>query len=302
LLRNVAVNLVKGLMGLAVAATALTTVGCLVRRETRIHPPQIPPPAQEATLAELTSRLAAQSAAVHTLVATVDLEPTAGSIYSGVIKEYHDVRAFILLEKPSLIRMQGQAPVIRTEIFDMTSDGEQFQLYIPPKQKFIVGKTSFRRPAKNSLENLRPQHILEALLIPPINPATEKDFLEEAEEGDRRYYVVTIVAPESNGELVLKRKVWFDRSNLELVRTQFYSAGGSYVEDVRYSDYQDFGGVRFPAHIDLTRPVEDYGLGITVLKATFNQPIAPDKFELKRPAGAQLVDLSATSRQESPRG
>ncbi len=302
MLKHFTVTRTHGFIGLAMAALVLTASSCMVRRETRIHPPQAPPPAQEATLAELVTRINAQSDAVRTLVATVDLEPTAGSIYSGVIKEYHDVKGFILLEKPALIRIQGQAPVIRTEIFDMVSDGKEFRLYIPPKQKFIVGKTEFRRPAKNSLENLRPQHILEALLVPPIDSATEKYFSEEAEEAGRRFYAVSIVWPGNGGELVLKRKIWFDRSNLELVRTQFYSAQGNYVEDVRYSNYQDFAGVHYPSHIELTRPVEDYALGVTVLKATFNQPIAPDKFVLEKPAGAQLVDLSAASRQESPRG
>ncbi len=302
MLKHIAVTLTHGLLGLAMVAVILTTGSCMVRRETRIHPPQAPAPILEATLADLVGRINSQSEAIRTLVATVDLEPTAGSVYSGVIKEYHDVKGFILLEKPDLIRIQGQAPVIRTEIFDMVSDGKEFRLYIPPKQKFIVGKTDFHRPAKNSLENLRPQHILEALLVPPIDTATEKCFSEEAEEAGRRYYVVSVVSPGNAGELALRRKIWFDRSNLELARTQFYSAQGKYIEDVRYANYQDFAGVRYPAHIELTRPVEDYALGVTVLKATFNQPIAPDKFQLEKPAGAQLVDLSAAWRQESPRG
>ncbi len=302
MLKHITVTLIHGLMTLSLAVIVLAGSSCMVRRETRIHPPQAPFPLQEATLVELVARINSQSKAVCTLVATVDLEPTAGSIYSGVIKEYRDVKGFILLEKPDLIRIQGQAPVIRTEIFDMVSDGKEFRLYIPPKQKFIVGKTEFRRPAKNSLENLRPQHILEALLVPPINASTEKCFLEEAEEAGRRYYVVSVVSPGSDGELALKRKIWFDRSNLELVRTQFYSEPGKYIEDVRYSDYQDFAGIRYAAHIELTRPVEDYALGVTVVKATFNQPIAPEKFLLEKPASAQLVDLSAAWRQESPRG
>jgi len=274
--------------------------GCLVRRETRIHPPQVPPPARDASLDELTADINSQSNAFHTLVATVDFEPTAGSVYSGVIKEYHDVKGFILLEKPSMIRMLGQAPVVRTNIFDMVSDGRQFRLYIPPKQKFIVGETTMRRAAKNSLENLRPQHILEALAFPPIDPASEKSFLEQAENGDRRYDVVNVLGTEGDGKLVLKRKIWFDRANLELARAQFYEADGNYVEDVWYSDYADFAGVRYPRRIQVIRPAEDYRLTVSILKATFNQPIAPEKFELKKPDNAQLVDLSA--RPEGPHG
>ncbi len=262
----------------------------------------MPPPAQEATVAELVRRVNSRSEAIRTLKAKVDLEPTAGSVYSGVIKEYHDVKGFILLERPSMIRMIGQAPVVRTNIFDMVSDGEEFRLYIPPKQKFIVGKTTFRRPSKNALENLRPQHILEALLVPSIDPASEKYFREEAEEGGRRYYVLSIIEPGGGQELSLKRKVWFDRSDLEIARLQFYGPEGAYVEDVRYADFREFQGVRYPTRIQVSRPIEDYRLSITILEATFNQPIEPEKFELKKPESAQLVDLTAAARVEGPRG
>ena len=274
----------------------------MVRRETRIQPSQLPSPALEASLADLVAGLNSKSQSIRTLNATVDLEPTAGSIYSGVIKEYHDVKGFILVESPALIRMQGQAPVVRTNIFDMASNGEEFRLYIPPKDKFIVGKTAFRRPAKNSLENLRPQHILQALLVPGLDTEHEKCFLEEAEEGGRRFYVVDIVELGAGEELRLERKAWFDRANLELVRMQFYESEGLFVEDVQYSDFQDFQGTKYPSHVRVARPIEDYRLSITILKATFNQPIEAEKFILNQPQGSQLVDLSAKAQQENPRG
>ena len=288
--------------GLALAAVLLAFPACLVRRQTRVSPAALPPPPKEATLEQLLARIDQQSEAVRTMTATVDLEPTAGSVYSGVIKEYHDVKGFILMERPSLIRMIGQAPVVRTDVFDMVSNGEEFKLYIPPKNKFIIGPTGFRRPAKNSLENLRPQHILEALLLEPANEAGEKTFLEEATEEIQRYYVVNVVKSGEDGKLQLQRRIWFDRANLELTRVQFFESQGHYVEDVRYADYKDFDAVSYPSHIELIRPLEDYRLTITILKATFNQPIARDKFELQKPAGAELIDLEKPSKQEKPSG
>ena len=286
--------------GLVLAALLLAAPGCLVRKQTRLRPSEVPPPAREATLAELLPKINYQSEAVRTLTATVDLEPTAGSIYSGIIKEYHDVKGFILMEQPAMIHIQGQAPVVRTTIFDMVSNGEEFRLSLPTKQKFIVGKTSSHRPAKNALENLRPQHILQALTVPPIDAQREKCMLEEAEEGARRYYVVTVVEEPAGGNLVLRRKVWFDRADLELTRMQFYEAAGTYTEDVHYAAYQDFQGVHYPTHIEVARPAEDYRLTLTLEKATFNQPIPPEKFELQKLEGEQLVDLGAATQGENP--
>ena len=289
-------------VGLTLLPVLLATSGCAVRRTTRIPSAQLPPPAREVSLAELVHQSNAQSEAIRTFSATVDLEPTAGSVYSGVIKEYHDVKGFILVERPAMIRMIGQAPIVRTNIFDMVSDGREFRLSIPPKRKFIVGKSDFKRPAKNALENLRPQHILEALLIPAIDQESDRLVLEEAEEGGRRFYVLMVLGADEKGDLQLKRKVWFDRANLQISRLQLYAEGGVYLEDVGYSGYQDFGGVQYPAHIQVTRPVEDYRLTINILKAVFNQPIDPAKFELQKPEDSELVELSSARRPEEIRG
>lgn len=281
---------------------SLALPGCAVRKTTRVVPSLVPPPSKSASTADLVARVNSWSENIQTLTATVDLEPTAGSVYSGVIKEYHDVKAFILFERPTRIRMVGQAPVVRTQIFDMVSDGNEFRVYIAPKEKFIVGRTASTRPVSNSLENLRPQHIMDALLVPPIDPGRENHFREEDEAGGRRYYVVSVLNSAAEGETTLKRKVWFDRSDLGITRQQVYGPGGAYTEDVQYSRYQDFEGVRYPTQIEIHRPAEDYRLTITVLKATFNQPIEPEKFELRKPAKAQLVDLEAAAQAEEPRG
>ncbi len=221
----------------------------------------------------------------------MDFKPTTGSIYSGVIKEYHDVRGFILLKKPSLVRIIGQAPVVRTQIFDMVSDAQEFRLYIPPKNKFIVGKTTFHAAAKNALENLRPQHILNALLIPPVNQPEDKYFVEEVQTPGHSYYVLTIVEPAGNGELDLKRKVWFDRSDLKISRLHLYGPGGTLLEEVQYAGYRDFQQIDYPTEITVNRPADGYTLAITIEKAKFNEPIPPEKFELKKPPHATLVEL-----------
>ncbi len=262
----------------------------------------MPPPALDATLPDLLTKLTRQNEQIQTLTATVDFEPTAGSVYSGVIKEYHDVKGFILFKKPSLIRILGQAPVVRTGIFDMVSDGQEFRLYVPPKHKFIVGKTTFTRPAKNALENLRPQHILDALLIPDLSAGDAKLAFEEMDWNNRRYYVVTALGADGGRELFPLRKVWFARADLSVARQQIFGPQGSYLEDVKYSHYKDFDGISYPSRIEIQRPIEDYALSITIEKATFNQPIAPEKFELKKPDNAELVEVGSAARGEAPHG
>ena len=105
----------------------------------------------------------------------------------------------------------------------------------------MIGKTTVQHPAKNTLENLRPQHILQALLVPPLDGEHETAFREKVDhrtEG-KRYYAVNVVETLTGRHVILLRKVWFDRSDLQLVRVQFYDADGTCTEDVRYSNYED---------------------------------------------------------------
>jgi hypothetical protein len=274
-----------------------------VRRITRVVPAHAPGPALEASLPDLLARLRSQSEKIQTLTATVDLQPTAGSVYTGVIKEYQSVKAFILAQPPAMIRVLGEAPVVGTDIFDMASDGHRFQLYIPSRQKFIVGNTTINRPAKNPLENLRPQHILEALFIAPLKLGEDQLAFEEEDTQPGRYYVVTELRSGSAvGEFFPVRKIWFDRSGLQVSRVQIFGPGGTIREDVHYFHYRNFGGIEYPAVIDLTRPVEDYRLHITIQKAIFDKPIEPQKFQLQKPKGAQEVKLSARRGGEANRG
>jgi len=88
-------------------------------------PPAEKPVVKDATREELLEKFNSAAGSINSLNATVELKPTAGSKYSGIIEEYHEVKAFLLAERPAYIRMIGQAPVIGTTVFDMASDSQE---------------------------------------------------------------------------------------------------------------------------------------------------------------------------------
>ena len=66
---------------------------------------------------------------------------------------------------------------------DMVSNGKNFALALPLKSKFIVGSNQQpAKPSPNPLENLRPQHISDALLLKAIDPDKEIAVLENTTE------------------------------------------------------------------------------------------------------------------------
>ena len=274
---------------------------------TRVSTKHVVPAAQmrtalDATKEALLDRYNQQSNAVISLNATVELIPSAGSNYSGVIEQYHQVSGFILAQKPAQIRMIGQAPVIASNVFDMVSDGQTFRIYIPSKKKFLVGPANLERSAKNPIENLRPQHLLDALLWPPITPQ-EPVIFEECNQASERYYVLSVLRAGSGADAggsasspawELARKVWFDRADLSIVRLQSYGPAGRLATDAKYSDWQPSGGVKYPRDIQLQRPHDDYQVEVKILKLTLNEAISADRFNLPQPPGTDLVTVSET--------
>jgi hypothetical protein len=264
---------------------------------------------KEATREELLEGYNALAKGVKSVNATVQLKPTAGSKYSGVIEEYHEVKAFLLAERPAYIRMIGQAPVIGKTVFDMASDAESFRVSIPSKNKFLVGAISLERTSSKPIENLRPQHLLDALLWTEIRK--EEDVLvEEFNDEKARYYVLTVLRGGYRREIL--RKIWFNRADLEVARLQEFGPRGALLSDVRYSDWEPLTGdqeqtsaaasgiTAFPRVIQIDRPHDDYRLDLQVTKLMLNEDIPADRFKLEQPAGSELVQVAEDAPEKKP--
>ena len=291
-------------------ATVLAPICCGCRGPAGVSArrklPGAPPVVQEASQEELLNKYNQMATGVNSVNATVELRPTAGSKYSGVIEEYHEVKAFLLTERPAAIRVIGQVPVIGTTVFDMASDGETFRVYIPSKNKYLVGPTSSERGSGKPLENLRPQHLLDALLWPEVRKE-ERVLIEEFNDDTGRYYVLTVLR--GGYRLEILRKIWFNRADLRVSRLQGYGPKGVLLSDIRESDWQPLTGdqqsppggasnsiTEFPRSIRIERPHDDYRLDMDITKLSLNQEIPRERFTLEQPAGSELVSVGPESK------
>src|ERR1700689_610857 len=229
------------------AAVLASAFGCAVSQKTVVKPAQAPAALQTATKEQLIDSYNRQAQAIQSLNAGVSMKLTAGSAYSGVIEQYHEVNGFILAARPAMIRVIGQAPVVAKNIFDMVSDGQTFHIYIPSKNEFIEGPDNLTRQASKPIENLRPQHLVDALLWEPIENRSPVLF-EEASEGAGRYYILMVIRTASgenatkestpgSSEWEISRKIWFDRTNLQISRVENFASGGKVASDVHYSNW-----------------------------------------------------------------
>src|ERR1051325_527112 len=111
---------------------------------------------------------------------------------SGIAEKYRTADGQIIVQRPGKVYLIVQAPLIASDIAQMTSDGEHFRIAIfkgdEKYKKFVrgtnsavysklngtsdpatKGKANTEAQTVKALSNLRPQHLTDAVLIRPID-------------------------------------------------------------------------------------------------------------------------------------
>ncbi|HEY6302816.1 MAG TPA: hypothetical protein VIX14_07090 [Terriglobales bacterium] len=279
--------------------------GCLFRTRT-VDRQFSDRPLKTATQQELIDYINTQAARIQSMQATVDIDASAVDLKSHTATDYKEIRGYVLVRKPAMLRMKGLLPLVRNTAFDMVSDGQEFKLWIPPQNKFVLGSNNAEnyRPDKR-LENMRPQYIYDALLLPEIghdDAVLENEYETVLDSKRHRVeqpnYSLLVIRRGPQGAY-LSRKIDFSRVDLLPYRQRIYDQGGNVATDVHYLDYKDFGGTTFPNTIKIERPREDYDITLSIVKLEINKTLTDDQFVLEQPPGADLVRLDQSNTSEA---
>jgi Domain of unknown function (DUF4292) len=275
-------------LSLALAVTSLSS--CFVRRRVVASPSRQPArPMLAATKDELIQRLRALSDPIQSFLMTADLSPTVLQPSKGTATDYATVSADILFLRPNDIRVLGRDPVLGTTIFDMVSNGAEFRVSIPPRKRFIIGSNNAPQKPGNKLENLRPEALLNALMIDPPQAASDVTVMEK--DTDRALYILLILRRDGE-QFALSREVYFDGYTLQVARQKMFDAAGSVVGDTKYSDWKPYEGVAYPSSIDIQRAEDNYEVQLSIETMKINSPdVTPGKFTLQQPPDFKVEEL-----------
>jgi outer membrane lipoprotein-sorting protein len=287
---------------LFLTAATFPLSGCLFRTRT-LERQFSDRPLKTATQQELIEYVNTQAAKIQSMQATVDIDASAEDLKNGRITDYKEIRGYVLARKPSMLRMKGLLPVVRNTAFDMVSDGQEFKLWIPPRNKFVVGLNNADnyRPDKR-LENMRPQYIYDALLIPEVGrdeiavlePGYEIVLDSKKHRVEQPNYKLLVIRQGPHG-WYLSRKIEFSRSDLLPHRQRIYDQQGNVATDAHYQDYKDYAGTTFPNTIVIERPRENYDITLSMVKLEINKALTDDQFALEQPPGADVVHLDQSN-------
>lgn len=285
--------------------------GCL-KHTRKLVKPTVAGPAMSATVLDLVAGINERYNKISSLNATVEFAASQGGVRHGEQTDYTPVQGYILFRKPKMLRVLGLVPVLHTRAFDLASNGSTFTLLIPPKNQAIEGSNNSPTNAKKPLENLRPDIFLNALLVRSISADSivalinESSFHQDPKKRNKLIevpeYDLTILREAENpgGPALAKiadplRVIRISRINLLPVELDIYTQAGNLETQVNYGSYQNFSGFEFPTTISIRRPIDEFGVKLTIQKLHINQPLADDQFEIKLPNGVKVQQLAAAN-------
>ena len=342
---------VRAAAAAAVLAAALLLSGCgLFKVSRRVSVPQPLTPLIEADMPQMFEEIN-RLGAVKSLNGRVDIQFLDTSYAPcGLAEKYRTADGRLVVQRPGQVYLTVQVPVIGTKVAEMSSTGERFWAAVyqgdQKYRRFVTGRNAaqygqleangaaasldcnlsgkrreeaMQRATVSALSSLRPQHLTDAVLVPPVSFEDTKHVYAQAEtyeeESDPRpgakkdarvmrgYYVLTEMELVSQNRARVTRRFWFDRvGTLRLSRVQIYGERGQLITDVVYSNPQPFGEegrLRLPAQIELTRPQDHYSIRIAFQDAgavKVDQPLDPEIFVLKNSGNLQEVDLDAVKK------
>jgi outer membrane lipoprotein-sorting protein len=289
-----------------VAATLILPLlplsGCsLIYSKRKLPIPKEPTITQTVTADELVAQTNRRWALLDSLNATVEIQATLLKSKEGVATDYTSIHGHILMRKPGLLRVLGQVPVLGTRMFDMASDGKNFTLLIPSRNKAFKGSNALKKKSTNQWENLRPDFFLDAMVVRGLEPDDWYSVVadsETVEDETRKHllivpeYILNISRHNSGSrQLTPVRVITFHREDLMPYEQDLYDIDGNLETQVKYENYQNFDSGSFPAKITIKRPLEDYYIVLRVDEVKQNMTLTDDQFQIKIPEGTKVQNM-----------
>lgn len=214
-------------------------------------------------------------ASVSSMRAKMDLKFEDNSFAEFGSKEvYRQADGEVVVQRPGKILLKVQVPIIKSDVAQMTSDGEKFRVAILQDggsgkyKKFVkgtnnadysklqktlsaadIGDSKEAKKNVNAFANLRPQHFTDAMLVRPTDDAhvyTQSTIFQDEEDKSvekkspirtvtRGYYLLDEFGKRADGALTIQRRFWFDRvGGIRLARQQIFDAKGEIESDITY--------------------------------------------------------------------
>jgi hypothetical protein len=257
-------------------------------------------PAADPASASLLDIYNTQARLIRSLRLVVLVQGHAGSEYR-IGAAQRELPVLLEYARPGQLRVTGVVPMMGKRGFDLASDGREFRMLIPEKNRetFLVGAVDAPANSPNPRENLRPQPLIDALDWPPATALAGSAASQSPTPGRRAIEVD--LAP---GTAAPRRaKIVFDLAQGVIQSVETFDAFAHALYKADYSDWKVAPGASgsahegcFPRHIQLVENAENFEIRMRISQITLNPEIPRERFRLLPPRGVPVVHAGKRSR------
>jgi hypothetical protein len=216
---------------------------------------------KQATVGELTALLSQREAAIRTMKGLF-----SAKVQGGIIPIASRVEGALYYRRPNAMRLRGFTAV-GSELFEFVQVEDQFRLRLPTMGRVLFGSSS----DMGEMGKLaRPFQLSVWAMGGVLGTGTiaKNETVTLMEEGDR--YRLEVVGPSSSGAQFLRRRLWFERQTLYVVREDRLTESGAVEATIQYEDFRAIGDGRFLRPFKIV--LED-GRGQGSVQVTFHEMI-----------------------------
>jgi hypothetical protein len=221
---------------------------------------------KEATAGELTALMSQREAAIRTMKGLF-----SAKVQGGIIPIASRVEGALYYRRPNAMRLRGFTAV-GSELFEFVQVEDQFRLRLPTMGRVLSGNPSdmgemgkLARPFQLSVWAMG--GVLGTGII------AKNETVTLVEDGDR--YRLEVFGPSPSGAPLLRRRLWFERQTLYVVREDRLTESGAVEATIQYEDFRAIGEGRLlrPFKIVLEDGRGQGSVQVTFHEMTPNQPV-----------------------------
>ena len=234
--------------------------------------------AQELSPQEIVDAVISRGSQLTTFRANVEM-----SVATPQLKGPVRCTGLFLYQSPKNLRTVGSK--FASTLFDISSDGDRFWLYVPQENKCYTGRSdTFHRVEALGI-NIFPGDMAHLF--------NYKELLEEKTptvEIWPAYWLVHVLYMGAS-EVSLKGNLYVDRVDGEVFRCEVFNPDGSVRLQALFSNPAAINGCKVPQRIDVRWPAYSTTLSMTFSNITVNGVLDPKVFAPAMPAETETISL-----------
>ena len=222
---------------------------------------------KQATVEELTALLDRREAAIQTMKGLF-----SAKVRGGIIPIASRVEGALYYRRPNAMRLRGFTAV-GGELFEFVQADDQFRLRLPTMGRVLSGSPS---DMSEMGKLARPFQLSVWAMGGMLGTGTiaKNETVVLLDEGDR--YRLEVFGPTSGGPPLLRRRLWFERQALHVVREDRITESGVVEATIQYEDFRATGDGRLqrPFKIELEDGKGQGSVQVTFHELIPNQPMS----------------------------